>query len=380
MYDDKKLPLFFQPRNGLSRTVHRLQRQLPLRVGFLGGSVTDGANASDREMTSWRALTAAYLTYTYPGVVFSFVNGAIGGTTSTFGAFRVAEQLFGEDELDLIFVDFAVNDTDGEVESVRAMEGIVRRVGRLNPAAELCFIYMADETTVQNYLTEKALPSINIAAHERVADYYGLPTLNISQSIAALLGAEAVRWQELSDDAVHPNDYGFALYARLTQKFLARILNIPPSVYPSAYLTRPPLDTACYENGESLSWLNIKGLSGWQSVKNWSPVATTCNWQPPVNIRLASAPAKIFSFDFQGSHLGLSLLAGPDTGILEYCVDNQKTFQKLELYDKYCALYYRPKFVLLASNLAFGRHTVHLRPAASTPTRSNLHLLDLWFS
>ena len=81
----------------------------PMSVVFFGGSLTWGANASDPQTTSYRALMGAYLRSRYPRVPFVFHDAAIGGTGSNLGIFRLDRDVLSR-KPDLVFLDFTAND------------------------------------------------------------------------------------------------------------------------------------------------------------------------------------------------------------------------------------------------------------------------------
>ncbi len=81
----------------------------PLRVVFFGGSLTWGANASDPQRTSYRALMMDYLRQRYPRAPLVFTDAAIGGTGSQLGIFRLERDVLAR-QPDLVFLDFTAND------------------------------------------------------------------------------------------------------------------------------------------------------------------------------------------------------------------------------------------------------------------------------
>jgi len=80
-----------------------------LKVGFFGASLTWGANASDPLKTSYRAHVARKFVSTYPKSHFEFVEGAIGGTGSQLGVFRLERDMLRY-RPDIVFLDFSAND------------------------------------------------------------------------------------------------------------------------------------------------------------------------------------------------------------------------------------------------------------------------------
>src|SRR6185312_10434682 len=71
-------------------------------VVFLGGSIT--------EMNGYRPLVCDYLRKRFPQTKFTFTNAGIASTCSTTGAFRLASDVLDKGPVDLLFVEFAVND------------------------------------------------------------------------------------------------------------------------------------------------------------------------------------------------------------------------------------------------------------------------------
>ena len=72
-------------RRGLPNTSIRLAEKKPVTVAFLGGSITEGAGASEADTFSWRALTGKYLQERFVNHEFRFINAGVGGTNSTLG-------------------------------------------------------------------------------------------------------------------------------------------------------------------------------------------------------------------------------------------------------------------------------------------------------
>ena len=100
-----------------------------LNVVFFGASLTWGANASDPLQTSYRADVARKFEAKYPGAHFKFYDGAIGGTGSQLGIFRLDRDVLRHHP-DLVFLDFSANDNIYEAtpESLAPYEAIVRRL------------------------------------------------------------------------------------------------------------------------------------------------------------------------------------------------------------------------------------------------------------
>ena len=192
-------------RDGLGRTFEKLRQGGSLTIGYLGGSITAGSGASKPEQTSYRALTTRWFRGQFPRAQIAEVNAAIGGTGSDLGAFRCGRDLLSRNP-DLVFVEFAVNDGGmKEARVLRSMEGIVRQVRRANPAAEMVFLYTIQKTSMAEVYDKGELPH-TVRWHERVAEAYRIPSLNLGQIIWQTVKDGKATWADLLPDNVHPSD------------------------------------------------------------------------------------------------------------------------------------------------------------------------------
>ena len=124
----------------------RAQAGQPLTVVFFGGSLTWGANASDPQKTSYRALMGEYLRKKYPKSSFNFVDASIGGTGSKLGMFRLQRDVMAYHP-DLVFLDFTANDgLEGQdPTSIASYEGLLRdMIGAGVPVEQVFFGFKFD--------------------------------------------------------------------------------------------------------------------------------------------------------------------------------------------------------------------------------------------
>ncbi|HEY9247965.1 MAG TPA: GDSL-type esterase/lipase family protein, partial [Rariglobus sp.] len=142
-----------------------------LSVVFFGGSLTWGAQATDPQLTSYRALTSRKLEETYPDAHFRFWDAAIGGTGSQLGAFRLERDVLSR-KPDLVFLDFTINDNpyaEPDPDRLAAYEAIVRRlVSSGIPVVQAIFAAKKD-------VLPNPPPRPLDAAHRAIAAAYGLP-------------------------------------------------------------------------------------------------------------------------------------------------------------------------------------------------------------
>ncbi|WP_168120103.1 SGNH/GDSL hydrolase family protein [Paenibacillus sp. HB172176] len=364
-------------RGGLGNTIKRIQAGEHVHIGFIGGSVTAGAGASDAEKTSWRARISEWFRRRFDEAGFSFRHAAIGGTDSTYGAFRIGDHLLKDGAVDLLIVEFAVNDNGNRVRSIRAMEGIVRQVQRMYPDADICFLYLPDKQGSERF-AQCGEPQVNVRHHEEVADYYGLPSIHLATSLYHMIASGQLRWEDLSEDNVHPNDFGYKLYAQLLGDVFEAALVRPVTPAEGRAAPKMRLEQDCYEWARLADADSSFDRWGATAVRGWSP-EQVCNWTPPANLLRLDSVGSGMRFAFEGTAAGLVLLAGLDTTDIEVSVDGS-SFDYVQVYDAHCARYYRPKAMLLADGLPNGRHTMELRlvdAQSRTTSGRSLHVRSI---
>ena len=79
----------------------------------------------------------------------------------------------------------------------------------------------------------------------------------------------------------------------------------------------------------------------------------------------AVKPGSSFTFSFTGNAIGIAILSGPDSGIIEYQIDGGKP-KTLNLSTQWSNYLHLPWYLMLADNLKKGRHILELKTLAST--------------
>jgi lysophospholipase L1-like esterase len=356
---------FAAPRGGFAHFHRALAQDRPVTVAFMGGSITEGYGATDPEKTSWRALIATYLTRKFPHKEFRFVNAGVGGTDSAFGAHRLQEHVLNSGAVDLIFVEFAVNDGDDRDRSVKGMEGIVRQFKRQSPQSDLCFLYAAADKNLAEELP------FNIAIHEEIAEHYGIPSVNFAAGIRTLIREGRCRWEDLAPDRIHPNDEGYALYTGFLKDFLERQLAVSgrwKEIKQEENHQLPvPLRPDNYEYGSMLDIGHAERISGFrvQALKS-EPII---NWRFSTAHLYAEEPGAELAFTVRGRGAGVLLLCGPDSGIFEFAV-NGAPFRKVNLFDEWCLRAFRPVAALFPDQERSGPMEVVIRNTDMKDERS----------
>jgi hypothetical protein len=361
-------------RGGLPNVAAKLKAGDPVRVAYLGGSIT-AANG-------WRVKTLAWLQGRYPMAKLSEIHAAIGGTGSDLGVYRV-----GFDALrhkpDLLFVEFAVNDGGADPREIqRCMEGIVRQTWAADPATDICYVYTLTGGMVDELKGGKFPRAAS--AMEAVADRYAIPSIHFGVEVVKRVVADTLVFKAaksptpeerkaygdrllFSDDNVHPLDAGHALYAEVFARHAPALLATGMA---GAHALGKPLLADNYERAAMLPLEQAKPGAGWTRLDPATdPRAKSFANRMPGLFR-ADQPGTRLAFRFRGTAVGIYDLLGPDCGQLLVSVDGEKP-RVVPRIDGYCT-YHRIAFLRLASGLPEGEHTVSLELDAAAPDKARI--------
>jgi lysophospholipase L1-like esterase len=181
-----------------------------LNVVFFGASLTYGANASDPNLTSCRALIGDRLTAKYPQARFKFWDGAIGGTGSQLGVFRLERECLRRNP-DLVFLDFSANDDiySDNRETLASYEAILRRiVAKDVPVVQVIFPFLWNTKAGNTGGMKRRDAHLQLAAaYNTVAG----DAIELSQR--RVKAGETTVERLWPVDGVHPCDDGYVLFA-----------------------------------------------------------------------------------------------------------------------------------------------------------------------
>lgn len=325
-------------------------------VAFLGGSIT--------EMKGWRDMICEDLKQRFPYTKFTFIDAGIPSTGSTPGAFRLADDVLSKAKVDLLFVEAAVNDdTNGfnAIEQVRGMEGIVRHALLSNPSMDIMMLHFIYDPFIPK-LDGGQMPDV-ILNHERVANHYLVPSVNLATEIAARMREGEFNWEQFG--GTHPKPLGHAYYAATINKVLDEMYAscvaagtaVKPHVLPAV-----PLDGYSYTNGKLVDIRQAHINKGWQLVPSWTPrlIAETRPGFVDVPMLETDRPGAKLTLDFEGTAVGIFCVSGPAAGILEYSVDGAP-FKKLDTFTAWSGGLYIPWVYMFDTELPKGKHRLMLR-------------------
>lgn len=355
--DDLKL------RSGLLRCRDKFLRDKTGLVAYVGGSITHNPG--------WTQKVDEELRRRFPETQFTFVHAGISSIDSTGHAFRLTKDVLERGLPDLIFLEAAVNDLHNDrttIEQLRGMEGVVRRARRANPRVDIVLLHFAEPRHTADYAAGRT-PSI-IATHERVAEHYQLPSLDLAHEVQRRIAAGQFDWARDFKD-LHPSPFGQELYFRsivrlfdVAWKSPAQVGDSPreSKVEPAAPVK--PLDPFAYDDGQFVSPSRAVEVDGFGWVRPWKPevkVGTRAGFVD-VPMFVGEKPGAKFSVRFDGRAIGLFLTAGPDAGIIEYRVDNGP-WKRRDSFTRWSRGLHLPWALMLETELPSGPHLVDIRMA-----------------
>lgn len=163
------------------------------------------------EMNGWKNMFEKQLQQRFPYTTFEFVEAGIGSTGTTPGSFR-RKCILSKGKIDLLFVEAAVNDHTNHfspLEQVRGMEGEVRHALLSNPEMDIVMLHFIYDPFIP-MVAKKQQPDV-ILNHERVANHYLIPSVNLVQEIGERMQDGEFTWEQFG--GTHPLPFGHKFYA-----------------------------------------------------------------------------------------------------------------------------------------------------------------------
>lgn len=196
-------------RARLADVMKRAKNGEDITIAYIGGSVTEGAYASDYSKTSYAGLTFAWWKKTFTKANFTYLNAGVGGTSSLFGVHRVEDALL-KHEPDFVIVEFAVNDCDDPYQT-EAYANLVHRILNDDSQPAVMLLCVMNENGKNNQ--DLQIP---------VGKHYDLPMISYRDAIWPEVKSGKYLWAEIGADYVHPTDFGHSIIAELVISYLTK--------------------------------------------------------------------------------------------------------------------------------------------------------------
>jgi hypothetical protein len=270
-----------------------------------------------------------------------------------------------------VLVDFASDDHQTPYPAVqRAVEGIVRQAWERDPTIDLLFLYAFRAGFEEDYSRELC-PSA-VSAYQAVADWYGVPSVNMGYSIAqgVSAGTVSVRGEPgegqtaFSTDGVRPTAAGNTMYADSVIAALPELLAGAHAASARAPL-KEPLVRDNLQDARQLA-ITADMLTG-----KWEKVDSGPDWDRCKrhfdSLWATHTPGARLEFTFNGTDASLFRLIGPTIGKIRVSVDGKEVGVRATV-DRWC-YYNRLSALPLAANLDPGEHSVTVELLPDPPNR-----------
>jgi sialidase-1 len=341
--------------NFLKNSFLKFTREKSGRVAFMGGSITESGG--------WRDKVCSFLKEKFPETQFEFINAGIASTGSTPGAFRLDSEVFSKGKIDLLIEEAAVNDRTNGFSSkaqIRGMEGIVRHALLKNSSTDILILHFVDPEKMNDY-NQGIIPE-EIQNHTKVASHYNLGVINLAKEVTDRIRAGEFNWKDDFKD-LHPSPFGQEIYFQSLKTYLNTCYeNLDFAANTSASQLPVPLDKFSYFRGRYVPVSNARNLKNWEYIPTWIPADQVATRKQFVNIPalVGNKNGSEFSFEFEGSAVGICINSGPDAGMLEYSIDGKK-FNKLDLYTQWSSYLHLPWYVMLSDELENKKHILNVK-------------------
>ncbi len=343
----------------LENTGYLLTRQKKLTIGYFGGSITEGAGASRGELC-YRGRVTTWFRENYPDAEITEIQAAIGGTGSDLGMYRCERDLLSK-KPDLVFFEFAVNDSGAPYENVAAQtETIFRKIRASNPCADLLVIFTVTGSMHNTLASGGEYRSRT--AQSAIAHYYGIPSIDVGEVLRVktlLAGGDFTRFAK---DTVHPTDEGYAIYTDCITAWLEKNLAVGEELTPYA-----PLDALCPKVYDEARLEDCGELSDFAADGFTLTEKSLCGRYP--RYLEATTAGATLSFSFTGETAGFYWMLAKDSGDIIVQVDDGEP-KTIRSWDHYCKSFNRAGAAFFAKGLPYGKHTVTVTVAESKAEES----------
>lgn len=342
-------------RGNLNNSLQKFERERKGRVAFLGGSIT--------EMKGWRDMVKAQLQRRFPYTQFEWIEAGIASTGTTPGAFRLQNDVLQHGPVDLLFVEAAVNDdTNGfdATHQVRGMEGIVRHALTENPLTDIVMLHFIYDPFIPG-IAQGQLPDV-IMNHERVANHYAIPSINLCREIGERMLDDEFTWEQFG--GTHPSWFGHKFYAAAISRLLDDMWTPAPAQCPVPHTLPAPLDSCSYFGGKFIDVSQAKFKKGWAIDPKWRPADNVekRNGFVDTPMLVSNTPGAKLELDFEGTDIGIFCVSGPKAACLEYSIDGGP-FRTIDTSTQWSRHVYLPWVYMLGTQLPDSRHRLTLRIA-----------------
>lgn len=271
----------------LMNVMERAARGEEITIAYIGGSITDGSNASPKETSCYASLSTKWWEDTFPDASINYINAGIGATDSYLGVHRLQDDVLAY-EPDLVITEFSVNDYRSW--NKETYESLLRAILLSDHEPAVIALLLGTEQDY-NYAAE----------HAQAAFKLSVSTINYAAVLSEGKQNGSLSWEDVGDpDGVHPANSGHALIAHLLTQFYCNVLSgINTTVSPEYIVTEDTLTRSRYENADLLyaSDISPAAMEGFTQTDIPSALSHTDGW--------ATATGGTISFEITSREAGI---------------------------------------------------------------------------
>lgn len=199
----------------IKNLIKKAKKGEDITIAYLGGSITEGHNASKNELSyAYRSYEAFKDFFAKgDGSQVKFVNAGMAGTPSTLGMIRYDRDVLEVAGTlpDLVVIEFAVNDFDDPTKGA-AYESLVLDIlnSKNKPAVILLFSVFKDHGNLQD-----RLKPIGVA--------YDLPMISIKDALVPDLTSGKIAYDDYFSDIYHPTSEGHRIMAECIRYYFKTV-------------------------------------------------------------------------------------------------------------------------------------------------------------
>jgi len=338
---------YFKLREGLKNSRIKFEVEKKGRVVFFSGVIT--------QYSGFRALVETDLKKRFPNTKFDLISSGAYGIGTRYSPFRFTRDVLKNGPVDLLFIDAAfdayfVHYTPEEC--LLGMEGIVRQARILNPNIDIIIMHAGGEEFTTEINSGK-IP-YPIETHESVAEYYGVPSLDLAKEVAERVSAKEFTWKkELL--SIHLSQFGQELYARAVGRLFDSAWKKPLSAGAalSPYkFPEKPLNENSYFKGKIVNIKEAVPGEGFSLVESWK-VGDKKGTIVEGPFLFSERSGSTFKFKFEGTAVGVLGTTSPDGGTIEFSIDGRASDSLISFYTGWTG---RFQVFILKSGLEQGTH------------------------
>lgn len=348
-------------RKSLQNTYTRLTNDKELNIAYYGGSITQGYGASNVE-NNWRLKTRRWFEKQFPEAKINEIYAAFGESGTFLGSYILDDFVLAK-KPDLVFIEYAINDTYAGFDKTRAakqFETIVREIKESYPKCDIVTLISIDQgRATYDWFYPTAL------GHAEISEAYNIPLIFMGKALSDYISENGKAWSEYFRDIVHPLDPGYAYYTEVIIEYLRN--SLVATDLPASYLPDDTLPAVV--SGELLSGkrsivyapdIPLTNNAGWTYKSNVNTADPLLGSRGCIAIDITDTTT--FTYTFTGNDFSIYTNLHDKTTQFTYTVTDASGNVEKTGTGNFAT--HNPTTIV--EGLANGTHTIKVSPVKST--------------